>query len=549
MQLVMNRSIKLRLLLASTAAVAAFAPVVRATPNIYDGGPSANGTNWNDPVNWQNDVKPTSTDTAVFVNSSGVAPGTVIDTGANQTIQGISIGNGNTTTGFVNNFSIANNTLSLQGNLVGVDSNNAALANVVANGTNTGTMLQVKAGATSGGVPGQTGKYTISSNVVFQVYPATGVVDPNIFVEDANATLTVTGVISTSALPGGANGTSAAKPNLRINGVGTVTFSNTNTYVGSTTVTGGTLIARASDPAPGSGAGVFGGSTFGLQLGRDNVTLPGDNVSVLAADGAFINRGIIVNKVATSDTTTPRTGSAFIGGAPDGLTPATFGNGIYLGRVTTFRSNGMTAATAIDINSVIQKYVGGPQIISDAEASVIKAEPGILRFNNPGNNYGGSTTLKAGTLQLGAAGVIPNTSGLIFTGGTLDTAGFSEIAGTLTLLANSNLNFGNAGVVTLADSSGVTWNGAATLQLLQWSGLEAGGGTTQFFVGAAPTLSAGQLAAIDFINPAGYAPGIYDAQQLATGEIVPQAVPEPAALGLIGLAGTALLARRRTTKR
>ena len=36
----MNRSIKLRLFLATTAAVAAFSPVVRATSIIYDGGPA-----------------------------------------------------------------------------------------------------------------------------------------------------------------------------------------------------------------------------------------------------------------------------------------------------------------------------------------------------------------------------------------------------------------------------------------------------------------------------------------------------------------------------
>ena len=116
-------------------------------------------------MNWQNDVKPTSADTAVFVNSSGVAPGAIIDTGADQTIQGISIGNGNATTGFVNNFSIANNTLSLLGQVTGVDSNNAPLANGTASGNNMNTVIQVKPGVTTGGVAGQTGNYTIGSNL------------------------------------------------------------------------------------------------------------------------------------------------------------------------------------------------------------------------------------------------------------------------------------------------------------------------------------------------------------------------------------------------
>jgi hypothetical protein len=52
-----------------------------------------------------------------------------------------------------------------------------------------------------------------------------------------------------------------------------------------------------------------------------------------------------------------------------------------------------------------------------------------------------------------------------------------------------------------------------------------------------------QLAAMSFVNPEGYAPGMYGAMQLASGEVV-AAVPEPTALALVGLGGLALLGRR-----
>ena len=151
--------------------------------------------------------------------------------------------------------------------------------------------------------------------------------DPNIFVSSADAALTLTGVISTGAA-GGVNGTTNVQiqsPNQR--------WRNCHVYQPQQ------FVQRCdhchewhpdwSGEQSVSGlryGSLRGGDAFGLQLGRDNVTLATDNVAVLAGNGAVIYRGIIVNKIATSDTTTPRTGSAFIGGAPDGLTPATFGN-------------------------------------------------------------------------------------------------------------------------------------------------------------------------------------------------------------------------------
>jgi autotransporter-associated beta strand protein len=520
------RHAQLSLLIAAASAITAFSPAAQAAPIIYDGGPTATGTQWNDATNWRGDVLPTSLDTAVFVNSSGIAPGTVIDTGADQTVLGVSIGNGNTTTGFVNNFSIANNTLTLLGRVLGVDGNDVPSTGTGTNGTDGGTVLQVKSQTLTGGVAGQTGNYTIGSNLVLNVLQGA---DPNIFVSSGNATLNLTGVISTSTAAG-------AKPSLRINGGGTVALTNpNNTFTGAVTVTNGTLIARASDLAPGSGSGVFGSQTFGLQLGRDTVTVNTQSVSLLASDGANIARGIFVNKTAS-------TGSASIGGAPNGLTPATFSGPIYLARPVTFRSNGLTTANAVEISGLITNL---PTAIA-SEVAVIKAQPGIVRFSNTGNNYTGTTTLTAGTLRLGASGVIPDTSGLIFNGGTLETSGFNETASTLTLLANSALDFGNAGTVSLADSSASVWTSGAILQLLQYNGTAS---ATQFFVGSGATLSLDQLAAIDFVNPAGFDTGIYDAQQLSTGEVVPVPVPEPTTLALLALAAPALLVRRRNASR
>ena len=56
-----------------------------------------------------------------------------------------------------------------------------------------------------------------------------------------------------------------------------------------------------------------------------------------------------------------------------------------------------------------------------------KEDSGTLQLNNAANDYGGSTTIVSGTLQLGTAGVIPNGSNTtLVTGGTLNLNGFSE---------------------------------------------------------------------------------------------------------------------------
>ncbi|HVV00554.1 MAG TPA: hypothetical protein VHH88_04275, partial [Verrucomicrobiae bacterium] len=57
-----------------------------------------------------------------------------------------------------------------------------------------------------------------------------------------------------------------------------------------------------------------------------------------------------------------------------------------------------------------------------------------------------------------------------------------------------------------------------------WNGNVSGGGTSRFLVGVSNAgLNPAQLAQIEFVNPAGFAPGRYAAAMLATGEIIPMA--------------------------
>ncbi|MEA3211368.1 MAG: fibronectin-binding autotransporter adhesin [Chthoniobacter sp.] len=146
-------------------------------------------------------------------------------------------------------------------------------------------------------------------------------------------------------------------------------------------------------------------------------------------------------------------------------------------------------------------------------------------------------------LELGAADGINDSAAVTLTGSTLATAGFSETVGALTLGSGvATLDLGNgASVFHFAASNGHPWTG--TLSITNWSGTLTGGGTDQLFFGIDATgLTAGQIAGITFLNPDGFAPGTYAASLLATGELV--LIPEPSSTALL-LAGLSLLSARR----
>ncbi len=166
----------------------------------------------------------------------------------------------------------------------------------------------------------------------------------------------------------------------------------------------------------------------------------------------------------------------------------------------------------------------------------------------------GTTSLgvTGGTFQLGQTNAVKTTALLTLGGGTFNAAGFSQTLGTLTLaIGSSTLDFGagNAGgIITLSDSVATSWAAGATLSITDWNGSSTGGGSNQLlFTNTAGGLSAGQIADLSFVNPAGFAAGTYPAQALPLGgfiEIVP--VPEPSALWvLLGGASVVGLGRWR----
>jgi autotransporter-associated beta strand protein len=150
------------------------------------------------------------------------------------------------------------------------------------------------------------------------------------------------------------------------------------------------------------------------------------------------------------------------------------------------------------------------------------------------NGYTGATTINAGTLALGAANRISDSSAMVLNGGTFATGGFSETLNTLTLSSTSTIDFGlGTSALVFADSSAIAWSG--TLNLTNFDI-----GTDSLKFGSSNSaLTASQLSAISLTG--------YTASLDASGFVTFTAVPEPHefALAIVGLLGVMIFIHRR----
>ncbi len=250
----------------------------------------------------------------------------------------------------------------------------------------------------------------------------------------------------------------------------TTTLSGTNTYTGSTVVSGGTLKLGAAGVISNSSALIVSsGATFDLNSYSETV-------------GSIAGAGTI-NNVSAAGTPTLTCGG-------DGTS-------------TTF-------------SGVISNTTGTVALTKEGAGSLVLSGA---------NTYTGTTTISAGTLQLGAAARISNSSHVVMNGGYLSTgsgAGYNETVNTLKLSANSRIVLGTGShALNLAASNGTTWTAGTLLRIDGWQGgFNSTTGTSgQIFTGSSAELSAGKLAQIFFIEPISGNP--YTASQLASGEIVP----------------------------
>jgi len=142
-----------------------------------------------------------------------------------------------------------------------------------------------------------------------------------------------------------------------------------------------------------------------------------------------------------------------------------------------------------------------------------------------GNALNGAITITAGGLVWVNGNQVNDTSTIALAGTAtyLNFAGKSETAGALRVTADASIYLGSGtSVVHFADSSAQAWTTGKQLIIREWDGSTAGGGSEGVFFGnSASGLSSPQLGNVGFVNPAGFPEGMYHAQILPTGEVVP----------------------------
>jgi len=303
------------------------------------------------------------------------------------------------------------------------------------NGSGVGSAGAVEATA---GTNNLTGNFTLQSNARIQA--------------DTGSTLNLTtGTLALSTftldVAGGGNTTItriiSGTGGVSMDGTGTLALSGANTYSGATAVNSGTLEMRST------GALGTGGATTvanGATLALNNATPVAENITI---SGAGVGGNGALRNIAGANNWTGTVALA------------------------SDSSIGADNGTTLTMSGVIS---GGYALNKAGAGTVVLNAAGI---------YTGATNVNAGTLQLGASNLIPNTSAVTIAGGATlnlnnnsDTVGSIAGAGAITLgsgsLGAGGDNTSTTFSGTLSGTGNIVKNGTGTLIMSGTDGRTAG---------------------------------------------------------------------------
>ena len=332
----------------------------------------------------------------------------------------------------------------------------------------------------------------------------------------ASSGYTVTAVIDAGSGTG-ANAVSAFVTNGQ-----SLNFNGGLTGSGELAKTGAGTLSLAGNSSGFSG-------TVNLTAGTANITTTtalgsgrlfqtnGASTVIFSAGGNYTNNMTLANVSFTN------------GGNTLSGTITNSGSGTFLTAASTTNtiSGTMTGSGGLTKDGTGELIIAGSANNTFTGATVVD-EGRLVLSNSTGNAIHSSTNITVntgGTLVLGESNQIGDGVGLILNGGTLlvGALNVTEDLGTLTLTADSTIDFGNFGAsglrqLTFDNSASISWTG--TLTITNWQGVaNSSSDFTEIFFGVGG-LSSTQLGQIRFANQGNATGGL-----LGTGELVP--VPEP----------------------
>lgn len=268
------------------------------------------------------------------------------------------------------------------------------------------------------------------------------------------ATIVTSGLSPDNLIISAKISTTAATAPLVKSGSGSLVLSNaTSAFANGFNLDQGSLIFAANS-TPTSGVVTAGP----IGTGALNIA----NGTAVLSDGTARTIANAVNVAGDFTFGTPDTASS----------RATAGNSLILSGITTLAAgaHNITVGGLLMTGTLSGQVTGGTNLSKDGL--------GTLVLSNTGNDYGGTTTITAGTLQLGAAGVIPDASALVVaTNGNVNINGFAETVGSLSG-AGLITNTGAAATLTTGgDGTSTTFSGFLSNQANALNLVKTLGGT------------------------------------------------------------------------
>lgn len=481
--------------------------------------------------------------------------GTLILLGANSYSGAVTINEGTLSISTINNVASAN----------GLGQSSAAASNLLlGNGTTlryTGAAASTDRGFTINGTsPGDgatldasgTGALTFS-NTATPAYGTAG----------QTRTLTLAGTqVAGNTLAADIANNGAGAVSLAKSGAGTWVLTGTNSYTGTTTISGGVLQYGSLNSIGGSGSDITinsgGAISFGfdatpavIQNILDTRIVPSSDggIALLADTSADLNFSTAslstslgaVGTVTYTGTLTPNGSDYFLKGGGgtlilpntnalagantltigslkvilaasnnlSGITTISSGGTLQLGTGET-GTNGSIGSSSIVNNSALIFFNGDAQTYSgviSGTGSLTKNGTGLLTLTGT-NTFSGVTTLNGGIQLSGSSGAIPNTSALTLNGGSLQLVNDTTEGG-VDRFKNSTVTTSNGGAIIYTNTDGTSLVygeqiGNLTTSLSQTDVVL----TNSMTGGSTQTLTMGALArnirsAVTFSNPAG----------------------------------------------